>query len=180
MENSALLILDMQNYFLEKTSNAFIPSAKCIIPNIQKTIKVFKNNNSPVIFTKHINTAENAGMMEKWWHNTITEDFIISDFDTTNCKIIEKPQYDAFYNTDLEVFLKSKSVENLIITGVMTHLCCETTARSAFVKGYNILFLIDATATYNELFHQSTLLNLAHGFTYPITTTAFLGNIREN
>jgi isochorismate hydrolase len=46
----------------------------------------------------------------------------------------------------------------------MTHLCCETTARSAFVQGYNVFFPIDGTATYNEEFHFATLTNLAHGF----------------
>jgi bifunctional isochorismate lyase/aryl carrier protein len=45
----------------------------------------------------------------------------------------------------------------------MTHLCCETTARAAFVRGFDVFFLVDGTATYNQDYHQATLLNLAHG-----------------
>ena len=45
----------------------------------------------------------------------------------------------------------------------MTHLCCETTARSAFVHGYEVFFLVDGTATYNQDFHRASLMNLAHG-----------------
>ncbi|MGB9641195.1 MAG: isochorismatase family protein, partial [Anaerolineales bacterium] len=43
-------------------------------------------------------------------------------------------------------------------------LCCETTARSAFIRGFEPFFLVDGTATYNSYFHQATLLNLNHGF----------------
>ncbi|MES0360330.1 MAG: isochorismatase family protein, partial [Anaerolineales bacterium] len=59
-------------------------------------------------------------------------------------------------------------------SGVMTHLCCETTARSAFVRGFEVFFVIDGTATYNEDYHMATLLNLAHGFTTPVLTKEVL------
>ena len=52
----------------------------------------------------------------------------------------------------------------MVVSGVMTHLCCETTARSAFVRGFEVFFLIDGTATYNKEHHLATLLNLSHGF----------------
>ena len=51
-----------------------------------------------------------------------------------------------------------------MVTGVVTHLCCETTARSAFVRGFQVTFPVDATVTYGEEHHLATLLNLAHGF----------------
>ena len=50
----------------------------------------------------------------------------------------------------------------------MTHLCCETTARSAFVRGFDVFFLVDGTATYNIEFHMSSLLTLTHGFVHPV------------
>jgi isochorismate hydrolase len=46
----------------------------------------------------------------------------------------------------------------------MTHLCCETTARSAFMRGFAVFCLVDGMATYTAAFHQAALLNLAHGF----------------
>ena len=55
-------------------------------------------------------------------------------------------------------------VETVIVTGVMTHLCCETTAREAFVRGFNVVFPVDGTLTQNRLFHEATLRNLSHGF----------------
>ena len=55
-----------------------------------------------------------------------------------------------------------------VISGVMTHLCCETTARAAFMRGFEVFFTVDGTATYNEALHRSSLLTLSHGFAIPV------------
>ena len=167
-KKAALLILDMQDFFHDSTSHAFIPSAKAIIMPIKSLANLFINNNRPIITTKHINTKENAKQMDYWWRDILTKDSefsqIIAEFDIPQAELIIKSQYDAFYNTNLNEILQKNNIEQVIITGVMTHLCCETTARSAFVRGYNVFFPIDGTATYNEKFHLATLTNLAHGF----------------
>lgn len=106
--------------------------------------------------------------MSRWWKDLITEDAPLSYVDERISRydypIIEKTQYDAFYNTNLEDHLKSNDITQLIICGVMTHLCCETTARSAFVRGIEVFFPVDGTATYNRDFHIASLRNLGHGF----------------
>jgi isochorismate hydrolase len=171
-EKSALIILDMQKYFCENTSHAFIPSAEAIIPKIKQLIEYYNSYNLPVIFTRHINTSKNAVMMNKWWKELILENNISSEIienfnlapSAQNQYLLKKTQYDAFYNTDLENILKQNNISQVVITGVMTHLCCETTARSAFVRGFEVFTPINATATYNEDFHLSSMLNLGHGF----------------
>ena len=167
-QKSALLILDMQEFFLNENSHAFIPSAQAIIKSINSLVELFINNNLPIIITKHINTKENAKQMDYWWRDFLTEDSefsqLITEFKIPQAELIIKSQYDAFYDSNLDEILQKNKIEQVIITGVMTHLCCETTARSAFVNGYNVFFPIDGTATYNEEFHLATLTNLAHGF----------------
>jgi bifunctional isochorismate lyase/aryl carrier protein len=87
---------------------------------------------------------------------------------SNNTVCLHKGQYDAFHETPLMDTLTEKDVRQIVICGVMTHLCCETTARSAFVRGIDVFFAIDGTATYNEAFHRATLLNLSHGFAQPV------------
>ena len=165
---AALLILDMQNFFHDSKSHAYIPSAKAIIKPIKALANLFIQNNLPVIITRHINTKENAKQMDSWWRDILTEDSefspLITEFDIPQAELIIKSQYDAFDNTNLNELLQMNNIKQVIITGVMTHICCETTARSAFVQGYNVFFPIDGTATYNEDFHLASLTNLAHGF----------------
>lgn len=79
---------------------------------------------------------------------------------------MHKNTYSAFYNTDLESFLKKHGKTEVIVTGVMTNSCCETSAREAFIRGFRVFFSTDATATSSEDLHVSTLKNLAYGFAY--------------
>jgi len=172
---AALLVLDMQRYFLEPGSHAFIPAAKAIIPKIKRLQTLFSERNLPVIRTRHINNEKNAGQMKKWWRELITEDNPLSALSTElpgkGVTVLNKSRYDSFYATDLHRFLTNRDVKQVVITGVMTHLCCETTARSAFMRGYDVFFGIDTTATYNRDFHRSSLMNLAHGFAIPLLET---------
>ena len=57
-------------------------------------------------------------------------------------------------------------MKEVIVTGVMTNLCCETTARDAFIRGFRVFFSTDATATINAELHEATLKNMAYGFAY--------------
>jgi isochorismate hydrolase len=110
--------------------------------------------------------------MASWWNDLIRIDnpqsAIIPEFDFSNKYVLRKSQYDAFYGTSLEDTLHKKGVSQVVVSGVMTHLCCETTARSAFVRGFEVFFIVDGTATYNEDHHLAALLNLSHGFATPI------------
>ena len=175
---AALLVLDMQDYFLREGSHAFIPSATAILPNIQMLINIFSVYDRPIIFTRHINSPENAGMMSRWWRDLISasspDSKIISSLDQSKGIVIRKSQYDAFYKSSLEQTLLANDIAQVVITGVMTHLCCETTARSAFVRGFEVFVTIDGTATTTEAYHRSSLLNLSHGFAVPVLVEEIL------
>ena len=170
--SSALLIIDMQKYFIENTSHAYIPRAEIILPRVKNLISIYTKKNLPVIFTLHSNTEENASVMGKWWPKLLQEGSpesrMPAELESSGGIQIEKNQYDAFYNTNLEQILQEKNISQVVICGVMTNICCETTARSAFVRGFEVFFCIDGTATYNEDHHMATLTNLSYGFAIPV------------
>lgn len=83
--------------------------------------------------------------------------------------IDEKRTYDAFYETRLQSLLQARGVRAVVVGGCMTELCCETTARSAFCKGYDVYFLSDGTGTDAASHHQATLRALKFGFATVLT-----------
>ena len=85
-----------------------------------------------------------------------------------------KHRYSAFYNTDLETVLRCLKVEDLVIAGVMTNMCCESTARDAYYRDYRVFFPADGTGTINEDMHLASLLNLAYGFALVTTSEAIV------
>jgi bifunctional isochorismate lyase/aryl carrier protein len=182
-EASALLLLDFQSYFLDEGSHAYVPSSKAILPGVSALIEAYARRGLPIIQTRHINTAEDAGLMATWWRDVLVEDHPYSLIDPQleyrDGILLKKTRYDAFFETDLDRILKEKRIRQLVICGVMTHLCCETTARSAFMRGFEVFFVVDGTATYNEAFHRASLLNLSHGFAHLALVTGILSLIGD-
>jgi bifunctional isochorismate lyase/aryl carrier protein len=180
-DRAALLILDMQKFFLDESSHAFIPSALSIVPKIKRLAEAFMGSNLPVISTRHINSDEDAMMMARWWKDIIRENDplseTITELEFPKAIVIKKTQYDSFYQTSLEDRLRGMGIRQLVVTGVMTHLCCETTSRSAFVRGFPVFIPVDGTATYNEDFHFATYLNLSHGVAVPVLSEEILKQI---
>jgi len=171
---TAFLALDLQRYFLHPESHAFIPSAVPILSRINELSRLFRERSRPVIFSQHTNTRENAGNMGTWWRELLTTEHPLYALDSRvsweRGEILRKSQYDAFYRTDLEGHLKEFGVSQVVVGGVMAHLCCESTARSAFVRGFEVFFLVDCTAAYTRAHHLAALRNLGHGFATLITS----------
>jgi isochorismate hydrolase len=167
MSSAALLILDMQRHFLDPLSHAFVPSAPVIVPVIERLAKTFNEAGRPVIATQHVNAPDEAGMMGEWWGDLIGPGTLPAELDprieALATELVLKTRYDAFHDSALPNALEELGVRQLVITGVMTHLCVETTARAAFVRDFAVFVPADATATYNREFHRASLVNLAHG-----------------
>jgi nicotinamidase-related amidase len=77
--------------------------------------------------------------------------------------VIRKPRYDAFLRTSLEDDLRSRGVETIVLAGVITNCCVDTTARSAFMRGFDVLVLEDCVGTFAEErdLHDAALRNLS-------------------
>jgi ureidoacrylate peracid hydrolase len=77
--------------------------------------------------------------------------------------VVRKPRYDAFLRTSLEEDLRSRGVDTVVITGVITNCCVDSTARSAFMRGFDVLVVEDCVATFAEEYdlHEASLRNLS-------------------
>jgi len=183
-ENSALLVIDMQRYFLDESSHAHVPAGTEIKANIRAIVSEFHALSLPVIFTRHaLLRSEEPGAMASWWGDVMYDDDESSKVDPDMLPgpgdaLVRKRQYSAFLGTDLDETLRSGGVTQVVITGVMTHLCCESTARDAFMRGYNVFFVVDGTASKNEELHLASLKNLTDGFATPVTTEEVLSWLR--
>ena len=165
----ALLVIDMQRYFFS--------IATPILGNVLSIIEACRSKGIRIIFTRHghRDVSEDGGMLAEWWGDQI--DHGSKDWDLIEALkasdadiIIDKNRYSVFHETGFHKILKSQKIDELIITGVMTNCCCETTARDAFVRDYRVFFVSDATATVNDELHVASLKNLAFGFAYIVST----------
>jgi nicotinamidase-related amidase len=78
--------------------------------------------------------------------------------------VVIKHRYSAFVDTDLQLILRSKGITSLILTGVATNVCVESTARDAYMRDYYVTFVDDCSAAYDQAKHDATLRNMADHF----------------
>lgn len=182
IKHSALLVIDMQRYFLDPKSHAFVPSGVSVIENVNRLISHYKENSLPIVITQHGMKKGKTGSMGRWWKKLLMEEDPMVEVDPRilcpeDAILIKKDRYDAFHRTGLESMLKNKGVRQVVITGLMTHLCCESTARGAFVRDFDVFMVVDATASITESFHISSLMSCAHGFSMVLGTEEILNEV---
>ena len=167
---SALLVVDMQRFFLDESSPTFTCGGLPILPNIRRLLDAFRQAGRPVIFTQHVHHPDHmdSGIMGWWWEGMCLEGSPESEIHAYVAplpgeKVIQKHRYSAFYNTDLETVLRVLKIEDLVIAGVMTNMCCESSARDAYYRDYRVFVPADGSGSINEEMHRASLLNIAFG-----------------
>ena len=143
MENTALLIIDVQN--------DYFPGGKMILEgsekagkNVQHILEYFRRNKLPVVHIKHISANEGATFFLPETSGAEIHPLVSPVGDE---KVIVKHFPNSFRETELLKYLQSMNIKNLVITGMMTDVCVESTTRAAFDFGFNNTIIGDATAT---------------------------------
>ena len=173
----ALIVVDMQG--------AFQKMSRAIVENVVNIMHECHRKNIPIFITQH-HDADPSSVLSKWWGTPIVKGSdrwkLIPEIEAAaDCErdtfITDKVTYDAFHNTDLKKQLLELGVDTVVVCGAMTNLCCETTARSAFVNNFNVIFLQDGNATSTQEYQEATLKNLEFGFATIKSCKDFIGSL---
>lgn len=168
---TAILLIDLQEYFRGLINP--------ILVNLKSIVATARKKRIPLFFTQHGHkSGQEKGMLGRWWPDLIIEGsdeaVLLPELEVGQEEIvIPKNTYSAFFKTRLEAQLKEQKIKDLVIGGVMTNLCCETSAREAFVRDFRVFFLADGTATASNDLHLASLKNLAYGISTLISCKNF-------
>jgi ureidoacrylate peracid hydrolase len=189
LENVALIIVDMQNDFIH--DNGFVrkfsegvgvPKSaldllKTPVSHIKDLAEFFRKRGKEVIYIytawspdysdvaiplkkMHDKAKENGCLVEGSWGARIIDELTPQRTD----HIVLKKAYGGFFQTSLDRMLRNLGIKTLVMTGVATNFCVETTTREAVAYGYEIIFVSDGTATFDPEGHKATLKVIAMGF----------------
>ena len=184
----AMIVVDMQNAFLSGEGSMTkggmdINELKKTVGPVQRLVDACHTANVPIIFTRYVLRGDHkdAGLLLERYPvlkeiNSLVAGTWDAELDPrmdvqTGDYILDKTRYSSFYNTNLEVILRGLAVDTLIICGVTTEICVESTIRDAYFRDYKILVPEDAVAAMDVGRHQGTLLTIQYGFG-TVTTTA--------
>jgi nicotinamidase-related amidase len=178
----ALLIIDMQRDFLEPGGfgdalGNDVSRLQAIVPTVKQLLEAFRDRKLPIFQTVEAHQPDlsdcppskrhrgkgklkigDVGPMGRILVLGEPGNGIIPELEPLPGEVvIPKPGKGAFFNTNLEALLKEQGITHLIITGVTTEVCVQTTMREANDRGYECLMVEDATESYFPEFKQSTL-----------------------
>jgi nicotinamidase-related amidase len=113
--------------------------------------------------------------MGRWWSTFVLEGSDASRLDPALVPleedlVLRKEHYSAFRETHLDPWLRERAIETVVIAGTMTHICVDTTARDAFMHGFDVVVVHDACASRPAALHASSLHALSHAFARLATT----------
>lgn len=155
---TAFIKVDLQNCFVEGYPVS-APDGPAVLRRLNAFADVCRRAGIRVIHTAHILRADGSnagvlaeyipeirdGMINRGSHAAaFHKDLVIDPRDV----VLEKPRFGAFHGTDLEIILRSNGIDTVIIGGIATNVCCETTAREATARDFRVFFLSDGTTTF--------------------------------
>ncbi len=156
---TALLVVDMQNCFVADSPIA-APLGAEVAGRLNQLAAACRPSGIPVIWTRHVVRPDgsNTGLLGEVIP-PVAAGIINDDAPTAALHplmdvrpgdvVLGKPRFGSFHGTDLELILRSRGIDTLILGGINTNVCVDTTAREAAAREFRVLFLSDGTANFD-------------------------------
>lgn len=181
-DSSALIVVDMQNDFVRAGAPLEVPDARETIEVHQQLIGWFRDRRRPVVFTRFV-AGPRPTLIWNWspviapptcccWPGFMRSYLDVEGERECVAVIdelaplpgdhqVDKYGYSAFHRTRLSDLLHAGAVDTVVITGTVTQICVEDTARGAFHEGFKTAVVSDAVSSFAPDLHQATLRTLA-------------------
>ncbi len=173
--SAALVVIDMQNYFVKPGHQNETPLAREIVPNINRLAAELRSRGGHVVWVR--NTTNDT--RESWsnYHACLQKPeraerrlaamdigadgyafWHLNDIRPEDARI-DKNRYSAFIqgSSDIERYLRDRGIDTLLITGTATNVCCESTARDAMMLNFKVVMVADGCATDTDERHNASL-----------------------
>ena len=177
---AALLVVDVQNDFVSPQGSAGkrgedIDAALAIVPNLIHLIDAGRRVGLTIVYirTTHsewtdtpswvYRSSQKSGLSscrEGSWGAEFYEGIAPGPSE----RVVIKHRYSAFINTDLNTVLRARGIQSVLVCGVATNVCVETTARDAYMFDYYVTIIDDCSAAYDVKLHMATLENMRRHF----------------
>lgn len=174
-KNRAIVVVDMINAYMTPDSKLNCKEAHSIVENINKLTGRVRSSGGLVVFANTSLVSSEDPIAKRWGlhaRRDTTECNVYPDIDTRPMdQIVLKRSYNSFYETDLDLTLRSNSIRTLLVVGIHTHVCVLLTASAASDRGYDVVAFQDAMTTGYQPNHD-TRLRFFSSHVGELTTTA--------
>jgi len=172
---TALIVIDMQNYFMKPGFLGEVPMARQIVPNVNRLAAALRERGGHVIWVKNAtnDTRESWSVMHDCLMSPQNRDLRYATMDLAHeghalwpeldvraedAQIV-KNRFSAFIegSSGIATHLRQRGIDTLLIGGTATNICCESSARDAMMLNYKVTMVSDALATFSDAEHNASL-----------------------
>lgn len=198
---TAMIVVDMQNDFIAEGAMLRSAQAAAMVPRLAETLAFCREKGIKVIYTAHVHRRDGCdmGLYDDLYppiadrlslvDGTPGVDIFAALAPAPGEHVVKKHRYSGFFGTDLDIILREWGVDTVIVAGTTTENCCHATARDAMFHNYRVVFLSDATGTFDypdmgygamaaKDVHQATLRILAFSTAHVMTAAEFKARVK--
>jgi ureidoacrylate peracid hydrolase len=192
---TALLVVDMQNYFVAPGFPLEVPVARDIVPNINRLARSLRAAGGTVAWLQ----TSSAAALKHWAHHH--SHMLTPERSKTRLAHLDesaegfalyprlealpgdlrlkKSTYSAFTPdaSEINAAFRKRGIESVLITGTATNVCCESTARDAMMHDYRVIMVSDGNASFTDEEHATTLNNFLMFFGDVLSTDEVVGRL---
>ena len=192
---TALVVIDMQNYYMAEGFPNESPVARAVVPNVNRLATAFRSAGGRVVWVQ----TDSAEALAKWGNHhryKLTpqnaqrriEKLSAADEGFKLYKTLEPKPEDLYVrkikfsamigdSSNLDRTLREHGIEVLLIAGTKTNVCCDSTARDASMMEYRVAMISDCTATLTDEEHAAALNNFQVSFGDVMTVDEVLARL---
>ncbi|AXK81495.1 cysteine hydrolase [Pseudolabrys taiwanensis] len=172
---TAFVVVDMQNYFMKPGFQGEVPMARAVVPHVNRLAAALRERGGHVIWVKNAtnDTRESWSVMHDCLMTPQKRDMRYATMDLAHeghalwpeldvrgedAQIVKK-RFSAFIqgSSDIVAYLHQRGIDNLLIGGTATNICCESSARDAMMLNFKVTMVADALATFSDAEHNASL-----------------------
>lgn len=159
LQKTALVLIDLQKGIVA------MPGGNEVVENAVKLVDLFRKHNGFISFVR-VSFQDGRDVLKPMTDESIQPptnrlsgwDELVPQLGVTvQDYVVTKRQWGAFFGTDLDLQLRRRGIDTIVLCGIATNIGVESTAREAFQYGYNQIFITDAMTTFSEEAHTASI-----------------------
>lgn len=196
---AALVVVDMQKGFVDDAFPGAVPMAKEIVGNINLLADAMRRNGGHVVWIQNSASADDvagwAAVCDNFMGDQARDGMIASLtkgtdgfelvpellVDSNDIRVV-KNRFSAFIqgSSDIEAQLRGRGIDTVLVTGTVTNVCCESTARDAAMRNFKVIMVADGNAARSDEDHNASLNSLFNIFADVLTTDEIIANLNAS
>ena len=196
---TALLVVDMQNAFmLPSVAHSLCPMACTIVPNVNRLAQAVRESGGTVVWIKTTYTPETLQEWSTFYQLSRPEQGakraqalaagskgheLWAELDVQPADLaVEKKRFSAFIqgSSNLAEVLRERGIDTVVVTGTVTGVCCESTARDAMMLNFKTIMVTDGNAAMTDADHNASLANFYLSFGDVMSTDKVIECLSRN